>query len=76
MRDTLKLRSSSFSHADKKKKVSIDKSNDEITPTLMAQYENGSVTNINTREKKRATHLSQKPMDVAFSFKSDEKSYD
>ena len=42
----------------------------------MAQYENGSVTNINTREKKRATHLSQKPMDVAFSFKSDEKSYD
>ena len=42
----------------------------------MEQIENGSVTKLNTREKKRVAHFSQKPMDFAFSFKSDEKSYD
>ena len=42
----------------------------------MKPFTNESETKLDTREKKRTAHFSQKPMDVTFSFNSDEKSHD
>ena len=64
MHDMLKFSSSSFFNADKNQKVSIDRSNNEIIPTLKEQCTNSVVIKIGTKEKKRAAHFSQKPEDV------------